>query len=282
MVGTDRRGNEVFREVLPDGTLHKKVVLTRRDSDAQEQETLETFEHPPKLDQDMEVIEEVLPDGTKVMRRVSISRVVHTVKTRHESFDENSGRRVEDYEVEEVVPNTCSAFDAGVDSDYEEEQLQKRARALSLEQDMEVIEETMPDGTKVMRKVTASRVVHATQGKQDAFDSRKGQVHEEYPSYEVVPNTFTAFHTGVDSDYEEEQLQKRTRALSLEQDMGVIEETMPDGTKVKRMVTASRVVHANQGKRDSLDGREGQVHEEYTCEVVPGTVSAFVSGQDSD
>ncbi|KAL8580230.1 hypothetical protein ACOMHN_039292 [Nucella lapillus] len=202
VAGTNRwtQENEIQRETLPDGTLHKKIVLGRHDSDAKEQETLETFERPPQLYQDMEIIEEILPDGTKVLRRVAMSRVVHSVKTRHESFDESSGRKVQDYEVEEVVPGTSSAFDAGVDSDYEEEQLMKKTRTLSLEQDVEVLEEVRPDGTTVKRKVTASRVVHATQGKRDAVDPRKGHVHEEYPSFEVVPGTASAFADGQDSD----------------------------------------------------------------------------------
>ncbi|XP_076437511.1 uncharacterized protein LOC143276734 [Babylonia areolata] len=206
VVGADQWSHESEqREVLPDGTLHNKIVLTRRDSGALA-ETLETFEQPPTLHQDTEDIVEVLPDGTKVVRRVAMSRMVHSIKTRHESFDESSGRKVEEqFEVEEVVPNTSSAFDAGVDSDYEDEQREKKVRNLSLEQDMEEIEEVLPDGTRVKRKVELSRVVHVTRGQKDALDPRTGNIQEVYPSEEVVPGTISAFEAGQDSDTEDGQ-----------------------------------------------------------------------------
>ena len=199
------RDSEMKREILPDGTVHQKISLTRSRTDSLDKvaETIETFERPPTLDQDMEEIEEIMPDGTKVVRQVAMNRVVHSIKTRHESFDESSGRVVEDYEVEEVVPNTSSAFDAGVDSDYEEEMRQKDAkktRSLSVDVDMEEIEEVQPDGTKVKRKITMNRVVHTSRARSESFDGRDGHVNEEYPLEEVVPGTVSAFDAGQDSD----------------------------------------------------------------------------------
>lgn len=204
LVGTEQfsRDSEMKNEILPDGTLHCTVSLTRSRTDSLEQmaEKIETFECPPHLVQDMEEIEEIMPDGTKVVRQVSMNRVVHSIKTRRESFDGNSRRVVEDYELEEVVPNTLSAFDAGVDSDYEEEMQMKRGRSLSVDKETEEIEEVLPDGTKVTRKVILNRVVHTPRNRSDSLDARDGHVHEEYPAEEVVPGTVSAFEAGQDSD----------------------------------------------------------------------------------
>lgn len=94
----------------------------------------------------------------------------------------------------------------------------------------------------------------------------------------------SAFDTGVDSDYEEEmEMKKKAHSLSVDMETEEIEEVLPDGTKVTRQVTLNRVVHTPQSRRDSLDSRDGNIHEEYpTEEVVPGTLSAFAAGQDSD
>lgn len=111
-------------EILPDGTIHHKTYHVRPSSGDKQHtsgsEILESFENPPHLVQDLEDIEETLPDGSKVTRRVSMNRMVHSFKVHRESLEDGS-KLVDDYEVEEVIPGTESAFDAGVDSDYEEE-----------------------------------------------------------------------------------------------------------------------------------------------------------------
>lgn len=189
-------------EILPDGTMHRKISVTRSRSNSLNPvaETIETFECPPHLVQDIEQIEETRPDGSKVMRQVTMNRVVHSIKTRRESFDESAGRVVEDYELEEVIPNTLSTFDAGVDSDYEEEMLLKKTRSMSVDTETEEIEEILPDGTKTTRKVTLHRVVHTPRDRSDSIDRRGGKVLEDYPVDEVVPGTATAFIDGQDSD----------------------------------------------------------------------------------
>ena len=206
LVGTEqlsRDSSEIKSEILPDGTLHCRMSLTRTRSNSLKKvaETIETFECPPHLVVDKEEIEEIMPDGTKVVRKVSLNRVVHSIKTRREACDGCSPRVVEDYEVEEVVPNTLSAFDTGVDSDYEEEmEMKKKAHSLSVDMETEEIEEVLPDGTKVTRQVTLNRVVHTPQSRRDSLDSRDGNIHEEYPTEEVVPGTLSAFAAGQDSD----------------------------------------------------------------------------------
>ena len=131
-------------EVLPDGTvhstqrvLHHKVRHVRRsnkDDDggmyeadeevpgSSKEEVFEMFEQPPKLVQKSEDIEEVLDDGTKVKKHVVMNRMVHLIKMHHESFDEEHGKTEEDYEIEEVIPNTESAFVTSLDSDSDAEQ----------------------------------------------------------------------------------------------------------------------------------------------------------------
>ena len=145
-------------EVLPDGTVHSiqrvvhhKVKHVRRSLASQsgeeevyeadeeipgttKEDVLEMYEQPPKLVQESEEIEQVLPDGTKVKRQVVMSRMVHLVKMHHESFDEEHGRLEEEYEIEEVIPGTESAFVAGLDSDYEEEMEMKHQAAAKEQQ----------------------------------------------------------------------------------------------------------------------------------------------------
>ena len=146
-------------EILPDGTIHSvhevvhhkvKHVHRSRASQSGEEEVyegdeevpgsavkkdvLEMYEQPPKLVQDTEEIEEVLPDGTKVKKQVVMSRMVHLIKMHHESFDEEHGKIEEEYEIEEVIPGTESAFVAGLDSDYEEEVEMKQQAAKEAEQ----------------------------------------------------------------------------------------------------------------------------------------------------
>ncbi|XP_076454790.1 uncharacterized protein LOC143289416 isoform X40 [Babylonia areolata] len=153
--GPERETTEVQEksEILPDGTYHSTQVVTHQkvkhvlrsipsqtgDEEVIEeedvktpkkQEIIEMFDQPPKLVQDSEEIEQVLEDGTKVKRQVVMNRMVHMIKMRHESFDEEGHKVEENYEIEEVIPGTESAFVAGVDSDYEEEQEKKRTASL--------------------------------------------------------------------------------------------------------------------------------------------------------
>lgn len=176
-------------EILPDGTVHHKHIVSHHrlkhiirsvPSESGEEEiveedeevpgsakseVLEMFEEPPHRVQETEDIEEILPDGTKVTRHVVMSRMVHKLKTHHESFDNDHGKVVEEYEIEEVVPGTESAFVAGLDSDYEEE-LERRRQATVGE-----LEEVLDDGTVVTRSLTSSETSSRVR-------SRSGSVEE--------------------------------------------------------------------------------------------------------
>lgn len=189
-------------EVLPDGTVHQKICLTRTHSTDNHKvgEVIETFEHPPRLVHETETIEEVLPDGTKIKRQVAMNRVIHSYETRRESFDENNHTIKDVYNIEEVVPNTTSTFEEGPDSDYEEEVRMKRERGMSFEKDTQEFVEILPDGTSRIKKIRMNRVVHVLHDQSDSMDTRSGQFSEAYPTEEVVPGTSSAFDAGQDSD----------------------------------------------------------------------------------
>lgn len=211
---------KVCNEVLPDGTVHQKIILRRSSlvmgeekEQSMKSEILETFDQPPRRVQDFEYVEEVLPDGTKARRKVSLSCMVHTVKTHHESFDDSlpGSQMMEDYEIEEVVPGTTSAFAAGCDSDYENEVSEKGGIVSTkdskpiLIQGTEEIEETLPDGTKVKRRVVINQMVQKLSSHSQSFDKGRGcVVYENYSMEEVIPNTSSAFTSGPDSDFEDE------------------------------------------------------------------------------
>lgn len=129
---------KVEEEVLPDGTIHQKVVHvwhtgsrstdvgTFNDACSTRSEILETFEQPPHALENSEDIEEVMPDGRKRKRSIKMNCLVHAISARHESMDNNQVTSVESYDLEEVVPGTVTAFEKGLDSDYEEELERKK------------------------------------------------------------------------------------------------------------------------------------------------------------
>ena len=125
---------EDFEEELPDGTVHhthkvkkqsfQTIKTVWKSSDGEEiveeekkeipgslkENVLETFTGPPKLVTDEEDIEEILADGTVVQKKLVTKRMVHKFRTHEESFDSDHGHKVEDFEIDEVVPGTESAF----------------------------------------------------------------------------------------------------------------------------------------------------------------------------
>ncbi|XP_025112102.1 ankyrin-2-like isoform X45 [Pomacea canaliculata] len=191
-------------EILPDGTVHHKHIVSHHrlkhiirsvPSESGEEEiveedeevpgsakseVLEMFEEPPHRVQETEDIEEILPDGTKVTRHVVMSRMVHKLKTHHESFDNDHGKVVEEYEIEEVVPGTESAFVAGLDSDYEEE-LERRRQATVGE-----LEEVLDDGTVVTRSLTSSETSSRVRSRSGSVE--KMQEHTLVTEERVSPS----------------------------------------------------------------------------------------------
>lgn len=129
-------------EVLPDGTVHRthrshsqKVKHFRKrihsldveDEDkifeeeiklpgTKRQDTVETFEEPVRCEVKVEKVEEQLPSGEMKKKKVIHNRMVHKIRTRHQSQEEGGGSVEEEYEIDEIIPGTETAF---VESDRE-------------------------------------------------------------------------------------------------------------------------------------------------------------------
>lgn len=131
-----------YEEILPDGTVHHtrrvrtqafKVMRSVKSLDGEEEvveekeivpgslreDIVETFDEPPRMVREAEDVEDVLDDGTKVHKKVIYSRMIHRMRTHQESFDSDHGRQTEDFEIDEVIPGTESAFIAADTSESE-------------------------------------------------------------------------------------------------------------------------------------------------------------------
>ncbi|KAK3798885.1 hypothetical protein RRG08_050264 [Elysia crispata] len=124
-----RREEEVVdtEETLPDGTVHhvhkvhrhtvkvtqkavdtedgqKRVVEVKEDVPGScSDEIVETFQEPPRMEHDEEVVDEVRPDGSHVTHKLLLNRMVTHTHTHQESFDEGDGgsRKIEDFDTDE-------------------------------------------------------------------------------------------------------------------------------------------------------------------------------------
>lgn len=162
-------------------------------------EVIETFEQPPHLVREKEDIEQVLPDGTKVKRHVVMNRLVHLVKTHHESFDENHGKVIEDYEIEEVIPGTESAFVEGVDSDYEEEMERKHQATMG------ELEQVMDDGTVVTQRLMTTETTTRTRSRSGSIDEtvEQASIKEERVSPSPRSTSPRPVEEGVEGEQED-------------------------------------------------------------------------------
>merc|ERR1711971_602218 len=129
---------EEEEEILADGTIHttsrvrhhsEKHVCQRMKSETGDEQKLfegtvtvpgssaedviEVFEEPPKSVTEVEEVEETLDDGSTVKRKMIMNRMVHHVKTFHQSFDDEGNKEEEAYEIEEIIPGTETAFVEG-------------------------------------------------------------------------------------------------------------------------------------------------------------------------
>lgn len=186
----DREEVQEYEEVLPDGTVHhthtvRKQTLkhvTRTLSVDEEEKSLydrevvipgskrenmlETFVAPPTCVTEEEEVEHVLPDGKTVKRHVIMNRMVHHIKTHQQSFDEDSGKlEEEDYEIEEVIPGTVSAFIAGQDSESDDDELSGQMIA-----DMAEFQEILDDGTVVTNKLLISEEKRTVRSRSGSID----------------------------------------------------------------------------------------------------------------
>lgn len=187
---------EDWEEVLPDGTVHTTHKIRRHsvkhvrkslksetgdeeeifDGDVvipgtQRQDIIETFEEPPKSVTEIEDVDTELDDGTKIKRHVVMNRMVHKIKTRQVSIDAEGHQEEEDYEIDEIIPGTESAFIEGSSSSSSTSSLIDSDIDDIMEADLGEVEEILDDGT-VIRK----RVIESTETKK--VRSRAGSIDE--------------------------------------------------------------------------------------------------------
>jgi len=138
---------EDYSEVLRDGTVHKvhrerrhslqNITKTWKSQDGEEfveehkeevpgtvhEETTETFEEPPHLVHEEEDEDVVREDGSIMHQKIIKNRMEHHIRVKQKSFDSATGVHFEEYETDEVVPETETTFverDDDVDSDSDE------------------------------------------------------------------------------------------------------------------------------------------------------------------
>ncbi|XP_055875838.1 uncharacterized protein LOC106059375 isoform X48 [Biomphalaria glabrata] len=180
---------EDHEEIMADGTVHTTHTVRRHsfkkvkkhlksvDGDEKEEEItevipgsekkeiIETFDEPPRMVHEEEEMDEILDDGTKVHRKIILNRMVHRIRTHQESFDSDHGRHVEDYEIDEIIPGTESAFLADPDSDsssseYDEHEVEK------IQEKTEILD----DGTIVKSKLLTTESTHKTRSRTGSID----------------------------------------------------------------------------------------------------------------
>ena len=211
--GPEREAVEVQEdeEILPDGTVHtvnrvrrqslKHVRRSLRSVSGEEEEEIfagdvqvpgkskeeivEVFEEPAKPVSEVEDIEVTKEDGTKVTRKMRMNRMVHHVKTFHKSIDEGGEKEEEQFEVDEIVPGTETAFyddgsssstsssdfDEEDEDEYYEEDDDDDAGPTVRRFDTEITQtqETKEDGTvvtkRIMKTTEMSNVPRSGQGR---------------------------------------------------------------------------------------------------------------------
>ncbi|GFR85149.1 hypothetical protein ElyMa_006020200 [Elysia marginata] len=291
--GMPRQEEEVedTEEIMPDGTVHHvhkvhrhSVKVTQkalRSEDGQEQvveekedvpgsrseEVVETFQEPPRMVHQEDVVEEVMPDGTRVTRKVVMKRMVSHTHTHQESFDEGAGgsKKVEDFDMDEVVPGTETAFLEGVESSDSE---QEGDEELSMHKTTDVKEttEVLDDGTVVKKTLLTTEKSRKTRSRSGSVD--RSETSRRVEEETVIPSPRP--RSPVDDGEPETE--------------DVVEEVMPDGTRVTRKVVMNRMVshtHTHQESFDEGAGGSKKVEDFDMDEVVPGTETAFLEGGES-
>ena len=262
---------EDTEEILPDGTVHhvhkvhrhsvKVVQKALRSEDGQEhvveekeavpgshsEELVETFKEKPRTVQQEEVVEEVLPDGTQVKRKILLNRLVSRTHTHQESFDEGSGgdRKVEDFEIDEVVPGTESAFLEGVDSSESDEDGDEE---LSMHKTTDVKEttEVLDDGTVVKKTLLTTEKSRKTRSRSGSVDRSETSTRVEEET--VIPSPRP--RSPVDGDLESESkdtVKTTTRTTHYEEEHahGTVEKTLE---MVEDMLARGALTEGSEGK----------------------------------
>ena len=208
----EEKESEDEEEILEDGTVHKvhkvhkhslKHIRKVLKSDLGEEDilededidvpgtaidsVLETFEEPAKPVIEVEEEDEILPDGTKVHRKIVSSSLVQKFRTRTRSFGEG-GEEIssDEYEIEEVVPGTQSCFVARDSSSSSSssvvEELELLEAAIQEEQEL------LDDGTEVQ-----TMLLRATETRKKR--SRSGSRERREHTYSVEERRVTPSHT---------------------------------------------------------------------------------------
>uniref|UniRef100_A0A0B7BJ29 Death domain-containing protein n=1 Tax=Arion vulgaris TaxID=1028688 RepID=A0A0B7BJ29_9EUPU len=192
---------EEHEEVLADGTVHrvrkvrthsvKKIMRSVKSLEGEEiveekeivpgslrEDVVETFDEPPRLVRETEDVEHLLDDGTKVNRRIIYNRMVHRMRTHQESFDSDHGLQTEDFEIDEVIPGTESAFVAGNNtSDESDDESNTRSLDDDLE-DFENNEEDMDDDTTDDQLMTAENSIKFQTGSDSPKELEQARVEQ--------------------------------------------------------------------------------------------------------
>jgi len=187
---------EEFEETLPDGTIHITRKVTKRTikhiehQDIPEEvfemgdpklpasvslDKLETFEKPPFPETVVEEVDEIMPSGDVQKRQVVKNRMVHRVKTRHESFDVEKGSSIEEYEIDEIIPGTESIFYADSPSESESEgDDDDDVQEQKVRTDLGVVQEIKEDGSVITKEIVETRTT-----KTRTILSRSGSMDKE-------------------------------------------------------------------------------------------------------
>ncbi|KAL3877007.1 hypothetical protein ACJMK2_034767 [Sinanodonta woodiana] len=208
---------EEKEEILEDGTIHKTqkvrhhslrhIRTSWKSSDGEEdvcedkdvevpgtskEEILEIFDAPPKSITKVEDEETVLPDGTKVKRQVIYNRMVHHVKTHRKSFDQEGKVEDEDYEMEEIIPGTETAFVQGHDSSSSSSSsfTDEEGEEDFIEAEIGQVEEVLDDGTVVLRSIVESHESHKSRSRSGSVEiDQTRKIREERISPSPSPRS---------------------------------------------------------------------------------------------
>ncbi|XP_074648678.1 uncharacterized protein LOC141904097 isoform X21 [Tubulanus polymorphus] len=230
---------EEVDETLPDGTrikkrITRKITTTRAGTDVQTFEEIISSEPPedePEITTEVEEVDDVLPDGTRIKKRITRTITKSRSGTDVQTFEEIISRQppevTQDDSVDaQYVPDVSSeSIEVPADETVKVQTEVIKGEPTS-ETDVQEFEETLPDGTIVKRRVMKTRTTQdiTTRITAEGYgleDDAVDQYVEEYQDGDVIEG-----EPETDTQVEE------------------FEETLPDGTLVKRKVIKTRTTQS--------------------------------------
>ncbi|OWF56525.1 Ankyrin-2 [Mizuhopecten yessoensis] len=246
-----------YEETLPDGTVvkHKKIRKFSRQPtiDAEDEvkctEELTESEGPIKEEIDVQESEEILPDGTihsfQKVRRHSVKHIRKILKS--ETGDEDI------FEGDVTIPGTNRE---DIIETFEEPARQVR--------DVEDIEDTLPDGTKVKKQIISSRMVHRILTHHESVDEGGEKQEERYEIDEIIPGTESCFiecdessSSSSDSYTDEDD----DLGAEIHADLGEVEEVLGDGSVIRK-----RKIESHETIR--VKSQSGDIDEAETSKTI--------------